>query len=105
MQGKYPASKFESREIETIEDRLEQLEDIARELNIILSANFLMHDKAKQGLLMQGQHFDYQQGALDLAEVIVKVLEGKTNFHELTEVVRAEAEKSRAEVPEEMDFV
>ncbi len=94
-----------AKEGDKITDRLVQLEDIKREIVIMHNAATLMLGRQKETLLANGQQIGYQQGSLDVWNIIEKILEGKTNFYEFTQGIKVEMEKQASATPAEMDFV
>lgn len=87
-------------EIDAVQDRLLELEDINRELLTIGPASSRVMDVQKQNLLMNGEHFEYQQGQIDAWETVRKTLEGLTNFHELTQTIRKQVETFKKGEPD-----
>ena len=77
-------------EIDALTDRIVQLEDMRRETEIITLSSHIYLERQKLSLLTDGKSFAYQQGGLDAWEQMLKVLEGKTNFHEFVGEVKSQ---------------
>ena len=97
--------KLKSKEIEVIEDRLVSLEDILRDMIIIHNAQVLAATNQKMNLTANGLEFRYQQGLLDMCELVGRVLEGNTHYFEFTNTVKTEVMRERQQEISGVDVV
>lgn len=80
-----------------VEDRLQQLEDMRRETELIAVSSHIYLERQKFSLLGEGKSIAYQQGALDAWEQMLKVLEGETNFHEFVGEVKSKIKSEQGQ--------